>query len=73
LLAGASMIAAMYFAARAPLLAIPIGLAAYVVVLRLSRSMSSNDIYSVKLLLAGNRRMSERGHAPLAAEDGTVS
>ncbi len=73
LLAGVSMVAAMYLAARTPLLVIPIGLAAYVVVLRLSRSMSSNDINSVKLLLAGNRRMSERGHAPLAAEDGTVS
>ena len=74
LLAGVSMVAAMYLvAARTPLLVIPIGLAAYVVVLRLSRSMSSNDIKSVKLLLAGTRRRPERGHAPLAAEDGTVS
>jgi O-antigen/teichoic acid export membrane protein len=73
LLAGVSMVAAMDLAARTPLLVIPIGLAAYVVVLHLSRSMSSNDINSVKLLLAGNKRLSERGHAPLAAEDGTVS
>src|SRR5207237_9005770 len=67
LLAGVSMVAAMYFAARTPLLVIPIGLAAYVVVLRLSRSMSSDDINSVKLLLAGTRGKSERVHAPLAA------
>jgi hypothetical protein len=73
LLAGVSMIAAMYLAARTPVLVVPVGLAAYVAVLRLSRSMSYNDINSVKLLLVGNGRISERGPAPLAAEDGTVS
>jgi O-antigen/teichoic acid export membrane protein len=73
LLAGVSMIAAMYLAAGTPVLVVPIGLVAYVAVLRLSRSMSSNDINSVKLLLASNGRIPERGPAPLAAEDRTVS
>jgi O-antigen/teichoic acid export membrane protein len=55
LLAGASMIAAMYCATRLPLLVIPIGLMVYVVALRVSHSTSSDDINAVRLLFAGER------------------